>query len=350
MNEKTIEQVLKFRDERNWKQFHNPKDLAISICLEAAELLEVFQWSADDVRCAEKTDKIREELADVVNYCILMADTCGLDLDEIVQEKIRKNAEKYPVEKAYGSKEKYTELKTEHRDRTDEKIRLKIVHTDGVVHYMTEICRRMNLPEEDCRLAELIALLHDIGRFEQLKRYDSFERDTMDHAAYGVQILFGEQQMIRRFVEEDTWDDIIREAIARHSDFSGYDPSLTSRQLLYVQLIRDADKLDNCRVKLEEPVEVLLGCTAEEVGRQDISPEVWEECLAHTSVHLEKRKTKMDYWVSYVAYFFDIAYKETMDIIREERYVERVIGRIPYENPETERKMRELCGMVEATL
>lgn len=115
MTQETIEQVLKFRDDRDWKQFHNPKDLAISICLEAAELLEVFQWSADDVRCAEKTDKIREELADVVNYCILMADACGLDLDEIVQEKIRKNAEKYPVEKAYGSKEKYTELKTEHR-------------------------------------------------------------------------------------------------------------------------------------------------------------------------------------------------------------------------------------------
>ena len=115
MTQETIEQVLKFRDDRNWKQFHNPKDLAISICLEAAELLEVFQWSVDDVRCAEKTDKIREELADVVNYCILMADACGLDLDEIVQEKIRKNAEKYPVEKAYGSKEKYTELKLEHR-------------------------------------------------------------------------------------------------------------------------------------------------------------------------------------------------------------------------------------------
>ena len=116
MTQETMEQVLKFRDDRNWKQFHNLKDLAISICLEAAELLEVFQWSADDVRCAEKADKIREELADVVNYCILMADACGLDLDEIVQEKIRKNAEKYPVEKAYGSKEKYTELKTEHRE------------------------------------------------------------------------------------------------------------------------------------------------------------------------------------------------------------------------------------------
>lgn len=111
MTQETIKQVLKFRDDRNWKQFHNPKDLAISISLEAAELLEVFQWSADDVVCESKKDKIKEELADVVNYCILMADACNLDLDEIVQAKIKRNNEKYPVEKAYGSKEKYTEMK-----------------------------------------------------------------------------------------------------------------------------------------------------------------------------------------------------------------------------------------------
>lgn len=235
-------------------------------------------------------------------------------------------------------------------DREDEKIRLKIVHTEGVVRCMAEICTRMGITEEERKLAELIALLHDIGRFEQLKRYDSFERNTMDHAAYGVQILFGEQKLIRRFVEEDTWDDIIREAIARHSDYSGQDPSLDSRQLLHVGLIRDADKLDNCRVKLEEPIEVLLGCSAEEVGSQEISAEVWAECLTHASVHLEKRKTKMDYWVSYVAYFFDIAYPETADIIREKRYVERVIERIPYSKGETEQKMKELCEMVAAHL
>lgn len=111
MTRETISEVLKFRDDRDWKQFHNPKDLAISISLEAAELLEIFQWSADDVVCADKMEKIREELADVVNYCILMADTCSLDLDEIVREKIKRNNEKYPVEKTFGSKEKYTELK-----------------------------------------------------------------------------------------------------------------------------------------------------------------------------------------------------------------------------------------------
>ena len=111
MNQETIDQVLKFRDDRNWKQFHTPKDLAISISLEAAELLEIFQWSGEDVYCKEKMDQIREELADVLNYSILMADACGLDLDEIIRDKVKKNNEKYPVEKAYGSKEKYTELK-----------------------------------------------------------------------------------------------------------------------------------------------------------------------------------------------------------------------------------------------
>lgn len=111
MTKETIEQIIKFRDDRDWKQFHNPKDLAISISLEAAELLEVFQWSADDITCNNKMEKIREELADVLNYCVLMADACGLDIDEIVQDKIKRNNEKYPVEKARGSKEKYNKLK-----------------------------------------------------------------------------------------------------------------------------------------------------------------------------------------------------------------------------------------------
>ncbi|MBE5935895.1 MAG: nucleotide pyrophosphohydrolase [Lachnospiraceae bacterium] len=111
MNKETIDKVLKFRDERDWAQFHNPKDLAISISLEAAELLEVFQWSGTDIVCNDKIDKIKEELADVINYCILMADACGLDMDEIVNAKVSKNEKKYPVELAYGSKEKYTELK-----------------------------------------------------------------------------------------------------------------------------------------------------------------------------------------------------------------------------------------------
>ena len=110
MTQETINQVLKFRDDRNWKQFHNPKDLALSISLEAAELLEVFQWSGSDTVCESKKDNIKEELADVLVYCIHMADVCGLDMDKIIQEKMKKNNEKYPVEKAKNTAKKYDEF------------------------------------------------------------------------------------------------------------------------------------------------------------------------------------------------------------------------------------------------
>lgn len=111
LRDETIQRVIRFRDDRDWKQFHTPKDLAISMSLEAAELLELFQWSGTDLECADKRDRLREELADVLSYCILMADVCGLDLDEIMNEKVSRNEAKYPVEKARGSAAKYTELK-----------------------------------------------------------------------------------------------------------------------------------------------------------------------------------------------------------------------------------------------
>ncbi len=110
MNQNTVDMILKFRDDRDWKQFHNPKDLAISISLEAAELLEVFQWSGTDVVCADKKEKVAEELADVLVYCTLMADACGLDMDEIVQKKMEQNNKNYPVEKAKGRSDKYNKI------------------------------------------------------------------------------------------------------------------------------------------------------------------------------------------------------------------------------------------------
>ena len=110
LRDETIARVLKFRDDRDWRQFHTPKDLAISLNLEAAELLELFQWSGTELECpAGKEEALREELADVLSYCILLADVCGLDLDEIMNEKVTKNGQKYPVEKARGSAAKYTE-------------------------------------------------------------------------------------------------------------------------------------------------------------------------------------------------------------------------------------------------
>ncbi len=105
------EKIVAFRDARDWKQFHNPKDLAISISLEAAELLEIFQWSGSDTGAdsEKKVEKIKEELADVLIYALLMGNDLGLDISEIVSEKIKENEKKYPADKAFGRSEKYTE-------------------------------------------------------------------------------------------------------------------------------------------------------------------------------------------------------------------------------------------------
>ncbi|EHB6469230.1 nucleotide pyrophosphohydrolase [Enterococcus faecalis] len=92
----TMEKINQFRDERNWRPHHNEKDLALSICLEAAELLELFQWKTAEEGIKQE-ERIKEELADVLIYSYMMADNLGFDLDEIIEEKLKKNAVKYPV-------------------------------------------------------------------------------------------------------------------------------------------------------------------------------------------------------------------------------------------------------------
>ena len=99
--------IVKFTQERDWDQFHNGKDLSLALSIEASELNEAFLWKkAEDVN----VEKVKEELADIFNYAVLIADKYNLDIKQIVLDKLRRNAEKYPVDKAYGSAKKYNEL------------------------------------------------------------------------------------------------------------------------------------------------------------------------------------------------------------------------------------------------
>lgn len=102
-----IEKIRLFNQERDWDQFHNPKDLAIALNIETSELLEIFLWKRDE---QVNVDKVREELADIFAFALNISDKFGLDVVEIVEEKLRINAEKYPVAKAKGTSQKYSEL------------------------------------------------------------------------------------------------------------------------------------------------------------------------------------------------------------------------------------------------
>ena len=108
------EKIIKFREERDWKQFHNPKDLAISLALEASEVLEHFQWKSEkeiEEYVKKNKEEIGEELADVFNFLLIMAHDLGIDLIEAEEKKLLKNEKKYPVDKARGNAKKYTELR-----------------------------------------------------------------------------------------------------------------------------------------------------------------------------------------------------------------------------------------------
>ena len=105
--------IVEFRDERDWKQYHSPRNLAASITIEAAELLECFQWSSDDTIAedvARRHEEIEAEIADVLIYALLLAHDTGIDPAVAIERKLASNDAKYPAEKARGSREKYTEL------------------------------------------------------------------------------------------------------------------------------------------------------------------------------------------------------------------------------------------------
>lgn len=107
---KVIEELIQFRNERDWKQFHDSKNLALAISIEASELNELFLWKKDNEVENVDQDKLKEELADVLSFTFLLAEKHNLDIFDIVSEKIKKNALKYPVDKAKGTAKKYNEL------------------------------------------------------------------------------------------------------------------------------------------------------------------------------------------------------------------------------------------------
>jgi NTP pyrophosphatase (non-canonical NTP hydrolase) len=106
-SEEIVQALLKFRKERDWEQFHNPKDLALAISIESAELLELFLWKKAEEANAEK---VKEELADIFSFAFLLAEKYGFDVKDIVLEKIKWNGEKYPIDKSKGTAKKYDEL------------------------------------------------------------------------------------------------------------------------------------------------------------------------------------------------------------------------------------------------
>ncbi|MDY3767386.1 MAG: HAD-IA family hydrolase [Lachnospiraceae bacterium] len=241
---------------------------------------------------------------------------------------------------------KQFDLYLKNYDAEDEKIHLKKVHTFAVLDAARYICEKEGMSQEDTQLALLIALLHDIGRFEQLKTFQSFDDQKFDHAKFGVKVLF-EDGKIRDFVREKTYDDVIEKAIAYHSAYQ-LPQNLTPRQRLHCQIVRDADKLDNFRVKETEKIETLFDCSEKVFAQEEISDCILEDIREEQIILSSTRKTNMDRWVSYLAFIFDLNFPASFQFLEEHRYIDKNIGRIAYTNPQTKKRMEEIRAVCNA--
>ena len=216
-------------------------------------------------------------------------------------------------------------------NQDDPGFNLKVVHTYHVVDNAIMISKKLGLSEEDINLAALIGILHDIGRFDELKNLKKFDSVGNDHAMFASKLLF-EEGLITNFIDTDKYNNIIKKAIENHNK-KQIEDGLSEEELLHSKIIRDADKLDNFRVKKEENIENIfpgIVNTKEELENSLISDNVYNSIMKEECVDIKDRVYPLDYWLCVLAFIFDINFKETLLIIKENDYINILIDRFKY--------------------
>ena len=224
----------------------------------------------------------------------------------------------------------------------DPKIRLKIDHTYRVADLCERISRHAGAPDPD--LAWLCGMLHDIGRFEQVRRYNTFvDAVSVDHAALGADLLF-QEGLLERFVEDlpEQSRRLLECSIRCHSLYR-LPAGLSEEETRYCNILRDADKIDIFRVNCDTPPEQIYNVTTEALQTSAVSDEVKACFLRRTAVLRSLKKTAVDYPVSHLCLVFELVYPVSREIAREQGYVDQMLA-FESENPDTQawfRYMRE---------
>ncbi|MBQ0000642.1 MAG: HD domain-containing protein [Clostridiales bacterium] len=223
-------------------------------------------------------------------------------------------------------------------------IHLKIVHTLEVVKVMDRLTEMMGLDGEMRELAHLCAMFHDIGRFEQVKRYGTFlDHLSEDHATLGCRVL-REEKLLNELTKRQ--QQMLLTAIENHNKYA-IEEGLDEETLLLARLIRDADKSDIFRVFACEDMVDTMGETIEEVEQETITDCVYDCIFAHRCVEKTIRRTGLDKWVGFLAFFFDMNFPETMELLQGNSYYRKQFDEAHFTNPETRRKVAEILDEVE---
>ena len=219
-------------------------------------------------------------------------------------------------------------------------IYLKYVHTGKVAENCECIAKSLNLSSADCDLAWEIGMLHDIGRFEQLRRFDTFlDSISIDHAGFGADLLFKEGLM-ERFDEEGENDDLIEKAIRYHSLYR-IPEELTEREKMLCQIIRDADKVDIYRANFETGLDTVYHVSKEELRNSLITPEVYQVFCEERAIPRNITKTVADHLVGHIALSFELVYPKSRELAAKQGFVWKLLE-TEFENPETIDTMKQI--------
>lgn len=209
-------------------------------------------------------------------------------------------------------------------DINDPKIKLKMEHSYRVMEKSVWLAKQLQVSEEDLYLAEVIGLLHDFGRFEQIKRYHSFnDAVTVDHGDLGCKILF-EEGWIRKFPIDPKYDSIIEKAIRNHNKIAIED-GLTGQELLQAKMIRDADKLDILYNIIH------LGQITFEKTEEPISEVVKEHFWNHEPIARSEVKNSNDDVIKVLCFCYDFYYKKSLQYLKEQQYIEALMKRLNHD-------------------
>ncbi len=226
-------------------------------------------------------------------------------------------------------------------DNENPKVILKREHILRVANNAKLIAKNLNLSQEDINLAELIGFLHDIGRFEQLRIYNTFnDSKSIDHGLKGIEVLF-EQNLIRKFLKEKDYDKIIYLAIKNHNRKT-IEEGLNDRELLHAKIIRDADKLDIFNIISNAKLEDAVWFPAENIENEKISDDIFKQMLEEKYINYSDVKTNIDCMITWIAYVYDINFKISLEIIKKEDYINKLIGRVNYKDKITNDRVNYL--------
>ena len=225
-------------------------------------------------------------------------------------------------------------------DADDPKVKLKIDHTYRVAALCERIAASLDLPPAERDLAWLCGLLHDIGRFEQLRRYGTFnDAQSIDHAAMSARVLF-EEGHIAEYLDDRTQDETLRTAVAQHSVYRLPD-GLDARTLQFCQILRDADKVDILRVNVETPMEEIYNVSTEALQQSPVSPAVLQAFYEHHCVLRSLKRYPADNVVGHASLVFELCYPESLRAVAEQGWLWKLLDR-PFTDPDTARAMDAL--------